>query len=318
MSGAASHENPPSVSVVIPTHDRPDFLRRAVKSVLDQEYAGEIECLVVFDACEPIDLGPPEPHPNRRIVRMTNERARGALGARNTGLIAARSDVVAFLDDDDEWLPGKLARQVSVLQAGDAEVTFTGVRYVADGRFRDYVPVLAADDPVRGVIGGGVFLPIQSMVAWRAAVEPDLLDEDFPTGGDQELALRLLLRTQVTCVPEPLVLMNRAHTNRLTMDYDRMLGNVTYMRRKHAELFERYRPDPSRNDARFALLALGNRRRRDARRHAVRAIRANPRRGRNWLVGLAVLALPPLSLDRLQAVHHRLLWRPLPDRRPAS
>jgi glycosyltransferase involved in cell wall biosynthesis len=279
---------------------------------VDQDYAGSVAVLVVFDRTEPVDLADEaRGRRGRTVTSLVNDRAPGPLGTRNTGLLAARSDVVAFLDDDDEWLPGKLAQQVEVLQSGTADVVFTGVRYVADGRYREYLPKLA-QDPVAGLIGGGVFLPIQSMAAWRTAVGDDLLDEAFPTGGDQELALRLLLRRRVAVLPEALVLMNRAHTNRLTMDYERMLGNVTYMRRKHAELFARYRPDPSRNHARFALLALGTRRRRDARTWVRRALRANPRRPRNWLVAVAVLLLPPMSLHRLQSLHHRLFWRRLP------
>lgn len=305
------------MSVVIPTHKRPDFLQRAVRSVLDQAYDGPVECIVVFDNSDPIDLRPPG-RGDRTIRTMTNDRTPGPLGARNTGLLAARSEVLAFLDDDDEWLPTKLAKQVDVLRSGGPEVVFTGVRYVAHGRYRDYVPALPEDEPARGLIGGGVFLPIQSLVAWRRAVEPDLLDEQFPTGGDQELALRLVMRLPHACVDEPLVLMNRAHTNRLTMDFEPMLANSEYMRRKHAALYQRFAPDPSSSHARFALLALGNRRRRDALRLARRAIRANPRRPRNWLVAAAVAVLPPVSLDRLQDLHHRFLWRRLPEERSSS
>ena len=310
---SAPSESPlPSVSVVIPTHGRPEFLRRAVQSVVEQAYAGEIDVLVVVDGSEPVELEQPA-LPGRRVRTLANSRKRGPLGARNTGLLAAEADVVAFLDDDDEFLPGKLARQVELLRSGAADVVFTGVRYVADGRYRDYTPALPADDPARGLIGGGVFLPIQTMAAWRRSVEPDLLDENFPTGGDQELALRLVVRLRSACVPEPLVVMNRAHTNRLTMDYERMLANIEYMRVKHDDLFRKYRPDPSSSHARFALLALGNRRRREARMWAARAVRANPRRPKNWLVAAAAVAMPPLSLDTLQALHHRLLWRRLPE-----
>lgn len=303
--------------MVIPTHNRSAYLERAVESVLAQDYDGSIEVLVVFDRTEPTELAKGDPARGRSVVPLTNARTPGPLGARNTGLLAARSEVVAFLDDDDEWMPSKLGKQVAVLRSKRADVTFTGVRYVAHGRYRDYIPELPGEHPEAAVVGGGVFLPIQSMVAWRSTVDPDLLDERFPTGGDQELALRLMLRLPTVCLQEPLVLMNRAHTNRLTMDYERMLGNVQYMRRKHAALFERYQPDPSGSHARFALLAFGNRRRRDAWVWAARAIRTNPRRARNWLVALGVTMLPPMSLDRLQGLHHRLMWQRL-DNAPKS
>jgi glycosyltransferase involved in cell wall biosynthesis len=302
----------PSVSVVIPTHDRPGFLQAAVRSVLNQDYAGPIEALVVFDGCDPGEVQASSSRDGRRVVVLTNDREPGPLGARNAGIVASSSDIIAFLDDDDEWFPSKLSRQVEILKSRPVEMVLSGVRFVAGDRYRDYVPRPPADDPVRGLVGGGVFMPLQTMVAWRSSIHPDLLDENFPTGGDQEFVLRLMLRLRMACVAEPLVLMNRAHTNRLTMDYERMLANVEYMRVKHAELFRRYQPNLSKSHARFALLALGNRRRADARTWAARAVRANPRRPRNWLVGLAVLVLPTMSIDTFQALHHRLFWRRLP------
>jgi glycosyltransferase involved in cell wall biosynthesis len=305
----SSGEHFPSVSVVIPTHDRPDFLRKAVQSVVEQDYAGRIEALVVSDGGGHVDLPLMPSAGDRSVVTLANDRKPGALGARNTGILAAKGDILAFLDDDDEWLPSKLARQVGMLLSGRAGMVFSGVRFIAGDRYRDYVPRLPADDPVRGLVGGGVFIPIQTMAVRRRSLDGDLLDENFPTGGDQEFVLRLLLRLGTACIPEPLVLMNRAHTNRLTMDYERMVENVAYMRVKHADLFRRYQPDLSASHARFALLALGNRRRADARKWAIRALRANPRRLRNWLVALAVLLMPPIGLDALQVLHHRLFWR---------
>jgi glycosyltransferase involved in cell wall biosynthesis len=300
----------PSVSVVIPTHDRPDFVRKAVRSILEQDYSGSIEALVVFDNSEPVEFATPRAMPApRSVVSLTNNRNRGAFGARNTGLLAAEGDLIAFLDDDDEWLPGKLARQVDVLLSRPVDVVFTGVRYRAGERYRDYIPRFSRDDPVRGLVGGGVFMPLQTMVGWREPVHGDLIDENFRTGGDQEFVLRLLVRLRAELIAEPLVLMNRGHSSRLSMNYERKVENVAYMRAKHADLFAKYRPDLSASHARFALLALGNGKRHEAREWARRAIRTNPKRLRNWLVGLAVLGLPPMSLDSLQEVHHRIFWR---------
>jgi glycosyltransferase involved in cell wall biosynthesis len=300
----------PSVSVVIPTHDRPDFVRNAVRSVLEQDYPGAVEALVVFDNSEPFEIDPPTAtSAARSISTLVNTRKQGAFGARNTGLLAAKGDLVAFLDDDDEWLPSKLARQVAVLRSRSVDVVFTAVRYRAGERYRDYVPPFTREDPVRRLVGGGAFMPLQTMLGWREAIEGDLIDENFRTGGDQEFVLRLLIRLRAELIREPLVLMNRAHSARLSMDYERKLENVAYMRAKHADLFARYRPDLSSSHARFALLALGNGKRPEARKWAAQAIRANPKRFRNWMIGLAVVALPPMSLDSLQAVHHRIFWR---------
>jgi glycosyltransferase involved in cell wall biosynthesis len=300
----------PSVSVVIPTHDRPDLVRNAVRSVLEQDYPGSVEALVVFDNSEPFEIAPPTGTTGPRSVSaLVNNRKPGALGARNTGLLAAKGDLVAFLDDDDEWLPSKLARQVAVLRSRSVDVVFTAIRYRAGERYRDYVPPFSREDPVRAMLGGGSFVPLQTLLGWREAVQGDIVDENFHTGGDQEFVLRLLLRLRAELIREPLVLVNRGHSTRLSMDYERKLENVVYMRAKHADLFARYEPDLSGSHARFALLALGNGKRQEARKWAARSIRANPTRFRNWLIGLLVLALPPMSLDSLQGVHHRIFWR---------
>src|SRR6476646_4430019 len=114
----------PLITVVIPTVDRPELLARAVASALDQDYAGAIECLVVFD-------GPVRPLPEvhttagRELRAIQNTRSAGLAGARNTGILGASGSLVAFLDDDDEWLPAKLRCQAELL-GGDPATAVAG------------------------------------------------------------------------------------------------------------------------------------------------------------------------------------------------
>ncbi|HEV2893829.1 MAG TPA: glycosyltransferase family A protein, partial [Actinomycetota bacterium] len=95
-------ETPP-VSVVVPTRDRPELLRRAVTAILEQTYQGPIECVVVFDQSDP-DLPWGALPAGRRLVLVRNQRTPGLAGARNSGILAATGELVAFCDDDDEWL----------------------------------------------------------------------------------------------------------------------------------------------------------------------------------------------------------------------
>jgi len=140
--GAAAGGPPPvapSVAVVIATRDRPELLRRAVASVLAQRYPGDIEVLAVFDQCDPdADLARDEPAAGgaqRRVRVLANARTPGLAGARNTGITTAATDLVAFCDDDDLWLPGKLAAQVDLLGSDpELELVTTGVLVEARGR----------------------------------------------------------------------------------------------------------------------------------------------------------------------------------------
>ena len=103
----------PAVSVVIPTYQRPDLVLRAVRSVLDQTMA-DFELIVVADGrdtetCEALaTLG------DARVSVHVPERHLGNADARNAGVARARAPWVAFLDDDDLWLPLKLERQLRV------------------------------------------------------------------------------------------------------------------------------------------------------------------------------------------------------------
>ena len=104
------------VSVVIPTHRRPTLVARAVKSVLAQTYQN-FEIIVVNDGSDQqtTDILAKETDPRLRVVQVPV--ARGHNGARNAGLENATGVWVAFLDDDDEWYPLKLERQLELIAA---------------------------------------------------------------------------------------------------------------------------------------------------------------------------------------------------------
>ncbi|HMA13948.1 MAG: glycosyltransferase family 2 protein [Bacteroidota bacterium] len=109
----------PLVSVVIPNFNREAELQRAVASVLAQDYR-PLEIVVVDDAStRPIrlDLDPQD----SKLVRWVRlERNGGGATARNAGIDAARGELVAFLDSDDVWVPGKLACQLAAYRADGA------------------------------------------------------------------------------------------------------------------------------------------------------------------------------------------------------
>jgi glycosyltransferase involved in cell wall biosynthesis len=130
-----------SISVVIPTYERPEDCSRAVGSVLAQT-ARPLEILVVDNgsadgSAEQLQRLAGE-DPTVRYLRVEENRG-GPAGARNLGMQEARGDWIALLDDDDEWAPEKLAVQTELL-AGD--------RY----------DVVASDARRRG--GGGAYLSL--------------------------------------------------------------------------------------------------------------------------------------------------------------
>jgi glycosyltransferase involved in cell wall biosynthesis len=116
MSGHSPISEFPLVSAVIPTRDRPELLAWAIRSALRQTWP-RMEVIVVVDG--------PDPDTATYLESLTDPRVRvvflgercGGSDARNAGVRAARGDWIAFLDDDDEWLPEKTDRQMRVAHA---------------------------------------------------------------------------------------------------------------------------------------------------------------------------------------------------------
>jgi glycosyltransferase involved in cell wall biosynthesis len=104
----------PLVTAVIPTRNRPELVCRAVLSALSQTYP-KLEVVVVIDGPDPSTLQALKGlnKPMLRVVAL--EENVGGSEARNIGVREAHGDWIAFLDDDDEWLPEKLERQMPAL-----------------------------------------------------------------------------------------------------------------------------------------------------------------------------------------------------------
>ena len=107
----------PKVSVIIPTHNRWELLCRAIESVQNQSY-GDIEIIVVDDNSgdQTITELPKLCASTPSLSFIRNEKGIGAAAGRNKALKVAKGDYVCFLDDDDEWLPEKLAKQLPLVE----------------------------------------------------------------------------------------------------------------------------------------------------------------------------------------------------------
>ncbi|GIV76554.1 MAG: hypothetical protein KatS3mg050_0948 [Litorilinea sp.] len=124
----------PTFTVIIPTHNRAHLLPRAIRSVLAQTFT-DFELIVVDDASTDETPQVVASVQDGRIIYLRHEENRGAAATRNTGICHARGKYVAFLDDDDEYLPEFLAETRQHLETASEEAGFSwcGVRVVQDG-----------------------------------------------------------------------------------------------------------------------------------------------------------------------------------------
>ncbi|WP_418285037.1 glycosyltransferase family 2 protein [Halorubrum sp. DTA46] len=187
----------PLVSAIIPTYGRPEYLERAVHSVCEQTYPS-IELIVVDDnspepAAETLSSVDTDSVSTVRCVR--HDENQGANAARNTGLRQADGAFVAFLDDDDRWLPEKTARQVRRFEQGpdDLGVVTAGSRIVDENGTQIGVKRSSVEgDGVKALLRGGIVGSFSRvMVRADAISRAGLLDESLPSWQDREWYLRL-------------------------------------------------------------------------------------------------------------------------------
>ncbi len=189
----------PKVSVVVTAYNRPDYLAAALDSVLGQTH-GNREILVVDD-CSEADLeGVVRSRPGDiRYVRQ--DRNGGPSKARNRGVALAVGEYVAFLDDDDTWLPAKLERQVAAMDGHLA--CLCGFRFLERDRVRVHaVDAITGDDLRRG----NIFCGASGLMAPRDALLACPFDEGLSSGEDWDLYVRLSQRGSLAYVPQPLFL----------------------------------------------------------------------------------------------------------------
>lgn len=200
---------PPSVAAIIPTMDRPDRVERAVRSVIDQTY-DQIEIVVVDGGSddrtpEVIDrLRTETDHP---IQLLRNDEPQGLPAARNQGVAATDTDLVAFLDDDDTWHPDKTARQVQTLEETNADVVYAGFvsKDASGSHVHTRTPELRGDIYDELLVENVVGPPSTVMVSRAAFDQVGGFDEDLYHQEDWDFYLTLAREFEYACVSAPLV-----------------------------------------------------------------------------------------------------------------
>jgi glycosyltransferase involved in cell wall biosynthesis len=203
----------PLVSVVIPTRDRLEFLRRAVASVLAQSEQN-LELIVVDDASS--DETPAYltelTSGDSRVRMVRNAQAKGGAGARNEGMRHSHGEWVAFLDDDDEWMPTKLEKQLRAL-SGNAAAVACSCSYTMHLRSVWAKAVFVPSDVTLQQLLAGNTLGGASMCICLRRVLEEIggFDAKLKSAQDLDLWVRLRERGEILSCDEALVLL-RVHT----------------------------------------------------------------------------------------------------------
>jgi len=190
----------PTVTVVIPTRNRPTLLSRALASALAQTFH-DLEVVVVVDGPDPETLTVLEGHRDARLRYHVNPSPIGGAGARNVAVRLARGRWIALLDDDDVWLPTKLTSQMPGLEAGSTGDRVGFTRLIARAPHGDYLWPRRAPRPGehisdylfvrRSLFAGEGGVQTSTLVAPRELLLAHPFDEELPRLQDTDWLLRV-------------------------------------------------------------------------------------------------------------------------------
>ena len=205
----------PMVSAIVPTFKRPALVARALASVLAQTWR-PLELVVVDDGSgdetpavlDRFAVSAAEAGVQYRWMSVQNG---GPGRARNAGIEASRGELLAFLDDDDAWLPPKLERQVPILSQAEAGVAFS--RYLHFGQEQRPKPPESAliDGWVfRSLCDGSTRAHLQTLVVKRSVIEKVGAFAPLYNFEDSEFCLRASLEFPFVCVRDALSVIHGA------------------------------------------------------------------------------------------------------------
>ena len=194
----------PVVSVIIPAYNRAATLPRAIASVRAQDFS-DWELILVDDGSRDASAEAALACGDPRVRVIRHAVNRGAPAARNTGIKEAAGRLIAFLDSDDEWLPGKLGPQVAALEAAPARLGalctgFVLHRVASGGRF-ERIPT-ANGTWFATLLDGCTVSPGSTLLARRSCFETvGLFAEDLPRFEDWDWLLTLIEQYDFDCLP---------------------------------------------------------------------------------------------------------------------
>jgi glycosyltransferase involved in cell wall biosynthesis len=296
----------PRVSVIIPTYNRANIIKRAITSVLSQSYQN-FEIIVVDDGSTDNTAEIVKNMEDKRIIYLQHPVNKGTpAAARNTGILESRGDLIGFVDSDDEWLPEKLHKQVDKFDSVSDKVGLIYGGFTVNNE--DTEQIIAHVYPQkRGNLlkemlkmSGPPWSSLTTLIRKECIQEIGLFDENLRIGEDRDMFVRIAQRYEFDFVPEIVAKLYRA-SHGLTADRLRVFE-------AQSKFIDKYNSYLSENPAILAhiLKYIGHRYLVEfndlntGRRYLKEAVKANPR-------GIIPLAFHLLAIYLVPSLYKAIL-----------
>lgn len=241
---SAKTDNEISVSVIVPTYNRPDMLEKAIQSILKQKFQN-FEIIVVNDAGKDVGELIDKLNSLGKIRYFKHDKNKGNAGARNTGLKHARGKYIAYLDDDDTYLPNHLDILYHFLEISTLKVAYTDAQRITYKKTGDSYITLGKDFPYSEDFDGDKllvnnYIPNLCIMHERACIEQSgYFDENLTSHVDWDFLISLSLHFEfkhikvVTCE-----FSARDDCSNLTEDRSEMLKTLDIIYNKTTKYVE--------------------------------------------------------------------------------
>ncbi|MDU0355994.1 glycosyltransferase family 2 protein [Paraglaciecola aquimarina] len=202
------------ISCIITTFNRPDLVGSAIDSVLSQTYEN-IELIVVDDCSKTsYDSAMANYNNDPRVTFIRNEINMGLSASRNNGVKHSNGSYIAFLDDDDIWLPNKIESQLKILQNNSSYIACSSShiesisKNIINHEVREYK---LADIYIENLIGPPSKILVRSEVFNKVS-----FNETAKHAEDWDFYLKLLEYGIIYSIKEPLIIYNTGHFERMS------------------------------------------------------------------------------------------------------
>ncbi|WP_238915449.1 glycosyltransferase family 2 protein [Clostridium sp. YIM B02555] len=224
------------ISIIIPTFNRANTIERSVLSILDQTYQ-DFELIIIDDNSQDETEVIVRRMNDKRIKYIKHERNLGANAARNTGVRAAKGELIAFQDSDDKWHNDKLEIQLKALKDYNADIVACSYnRYKNDSV--DLMPKESIkDSEIKKKLLYGSFISTQTVLGKKECFYNEEFDETLPRFQDWELMIRLSQKYNIHFINNPLVDVFLQEDS-LTKSHQKGLNALRLIKDKHNDLIK--------------------------------------------------------------------------------
>lgn len=225
------------VSVIIPSYNRGNKIKKSIYSVLNQTYSN-LEVIVVDDGStdDTKNVIKSIIQEDSR-VRYVYQENQGAPTARNRGIDESQGEYIAFNDSDDTWLPTKLEKQVNILNNNKTvDVVFCKLRSKKDTGDIQLMP----DNQVEGTdISNLVGIGTQTLIGRKEVFQKYKFDSQMPRFQELELLMRITRDCSVYSLDEGLVNYNLS-SDSISGSVSKMLEANELILKKHPDVREKF------------------------------------------------------------------------------